>query len=131
MEASTTLSQFFFDFFIPSLSCQSLPNLYKPFFFAKRGDIYIYTYIIIYLQYIYYIQNVQTFSEHWRNKTTEFHLDFRGDEAQFGLIPFVRCHRDRVLCFLSHTGNGKDLPGTSRAVPEIGFLGQNKSAGCK
>ena len=70
---------------------------------------YICMYIIIYLQYICYIQNVQTFSEHWRNKTTEFHLDFRGDEAQFGLISFVRCHRDRVLCFLSHT-----LPGRIR-----------------
>ena len=54
---------------------------------------------------------------------------FRGDEAQFGLISFVRCHRDRVLCFSSRTGKGKDSPGTSRAVQETST--GSKSAGCK
>ena len=74
MEASTTLSQISFEFFIPSLSVP--PNLYKPpCFFCNTG--YIHTYILhIYITFITIAFKLSKPSANIWEKTAEFHLIF-------------------------------------------------------
>ena len=88
--------------------------------------------IYIYVFNIYYIQNI------YEKKQHNVHLDFRGDEAQFGLISFVRCHGDWVLCFLSHTMPGtktRDFCGGTRhsdmIFVRVSRFFRSRAAGCR